>query len=144
MAEAAIGMRRPSAWRWPVLAALAAVAATGFAYLYTRDPTAGGLYPFCLFHRVTGLYCPGCGTTRALHALSHGRLLAALGYNPLAVLLLPPLSYACLCWVVDRLWGRRLPRPELGPAWGRAAVVVVFAFWVLRNIPLWPFSLLAP
>ena len=40
-----------------------------------------GIYP-CLFHLVTGAYCPGCGGTRALLALLHGRLavwMTALG-----------------------------------------------------------------
>jgi len=144
MAEAAIRVGAPSTWRWPVLAVLAAVGLAGFGYLYTQDPTSGGLYPLCLFHRLTGLECPGCGTARALHALSHGRVSAALGYNALTVLLLPALCYAALCWLVERFWAWRLPRPALRPAWGWAVVAVVFAFWVLRNIPVWPFSVLAP
>lgn len=37
----------------------------------------------CLFHLATGLYCPGCGTTRALTALTAGDLNAAFNYNQL-------------------------------------------------------------
>lgn len=37
----------------------------------------------CFFDKVLGIYCPGCGGTRALTALVHGRLLEALWYHPL-------------------------------------------------------------
>lgn len=37
----------------------------------------------CLFDRLLGIYCPGCGGTRALKALLHGRLLQSLWYHPL-------------------------------------------------------------
>lgn len=37
----------------------------------------------CIFDTVIGLYCPGCGGTRALVALLHGRIFQALWYHPL-------------------------------------------------------------
>ena len=37
----------------------------------------------CFFDQVFGIYCPGCGGTRALTALLHGRLLLAVWYHPL-------------------------------------------------------------
>ena len=36
----------------------------------------------CLFHRVSGLYCPGCGGTRAVKALLEGRPAACFFYHP--------------------------------------------------------------
>ncbi len=35
----------------------------------------------CYFHRVTGLYCPGCGMTRAVFELVSGHPLRSLGKN---------------------------------------------------------------
>lgn len=40
------------------------------------------LIPPCLFHRVSGLYCPGCGGTRAVKCLLEGRLAACFFYHP--------------------------------------------------------------
>ena len=37
----------------------------------------------CLFHLLTGLYCPGCGGTRAFRALLAGNLLLSIRYHPL-------------------------------------------------------------
>lgn len=36
----------------------------------------------CFFTAVLGLYCPGCGGTRALSALLHGHFLKAIWYHP--------------------------------------------------------------
>lgn len=39
------------------------------------------MYP-CVFHRLSGLYCPGCGGTRAVKALLDGRLVECFLYHP--------------------------------------------------------------
>src|SRR5690242_14513344 len=62
------------------------------AVLYLFDPRFYSFYPTCLFHRTTGLLCPGCGSLRAVHELLHGHLRAAFHYNPLLVAGLPFLA----------------------------------------------------
>lgn len=39
----------------------------------------------CLFHSLTGYYCPGCGGTRAVTSLLHGHVLESLYYHPFVV-----------------------------------------------------------
>ena len=102
-----------------------------------------GVWLPCLFHEATGLSCPGCGSGRAVLALLHGRVLEALGYNPLLFLLGLPSG---LLLIREYL---RFVFPGLGlheitlPAWiGRAALTIILCFWVLRNIPA--FKFLAP
>jgi hypothetical protein len=100
--------------------------------------------PPCLFHRLTGLYCPGCGTTRAFYHLVRGEPLAAVGSNPLLLVALPLLILAVLerrqtgagCAGLRRI----IHSPVTG--WGFAVVTILFA--VLRNLPLGPFRWLAP
>lgn len=60
---------------------LSAVAAGAASFLFQFFPSALRLPP-CLFHIITGYYCPGCGGTRALRALLHGRFLQAAWYHP--------------------------------------------------------------
>ena len=38
--------------------------------------------PPCIFHSLTGLYCPGCGGTRAVLFLLHGQVGKSFYYNP--------------------------------------------------------------
>jgi hypothetical protein len=102
------------------------------------------LAPPCLFHSFTGLYCPGCGSARALHHLVRGEPLAAIGSNPLLVVALPllVLSVLPLRGVGPESAGLRriVASPVIG--WGFGAVTILFA--VLRNLPFEPFRWLAP
>jgi hypothetical protein len=44
---------------------------------------ANGLIPTdCLLERYLGIYCPGCGGTRAVFSLMRGRILRSLWYYP--------------------------------------------------------------
>lgn len=42
-------------------------------------------YDLCAIHRLTGLYCPGCGMTRACFALFSGHILKSLAYHVIPV-----------------------------------------------------------
>lgn len=102
--------------------------------LFFLDPATHSFLPSCLFHRLTGLYCPGCGATRALHQLARGNIAAALRLNALVVLGLPLGGLIPIC--------RR--RHNL-PAWClRASLIGIAVFGIVRNIPLFPFTLLVP
>lgn len=56
---------------------------------YLGDPLKGPIFP-CIFNKLTGLYCPGCGMTRAVHSIMHFRFKNAFRYNML-IFLTPPL-----------------------------------------------------
>ena len=114
------------------------------AVMFAFNPA--NLFPstLCPFHALTGFHCPGCGVLRALHQLLRGNVLAALGLNPLIGLSLPIATYGWLSQASNHLTKRPLPKVHI-PAycvWTLAGIVI--AFWVLRNIPVYPFSALAP
>ncbi|MCM1985153.1 DUF2752 domain-containing protein [Lyngbya confervoides] len=112
--------------------------------LFLGNPAHGGIFPPSPFRALTGLYCPGCGTLRALHQLLHGNFWAALDLNPLMILALPYLVYSYCCYAAPVIIRRKLPRLFLKPHWINWILKLVLAYWVLRNIPLWPFTWLAP
>lgn len=62
------------------LAALAAAAALAVLYQCVLRKFLPAVP--CFFSTVLGIYCPGCGGTRALSALLHGHFLKALWYHP--------------------------------------------------------------
>ena len=45
------------------------------------------LQPFCPFHKITGIPCPGCGGIRAANYLMSGDIRAAIMMNPLSVVI---------------------------------------------------------
>ena len=76
-------------------------------YYYTHNPAVSP-YPPCPFYYITGLYCPGCGSSRALHQLLHGNLLMALDLNPLMVLSIPFVLYLLISTADIRIRGKRI------------------------------------
>lgn len=126
-----------------LLAALALIVAS-VVVLRSFDPASSVLFPPCPLHWLTGLYCPGCGSLRAIHQLLRGNLAGAFAFNPFAVLALPFLAYGGLSYAVLRMRGRRLPHVFLPSGWIWTLGVAIVVFGIARNIPMYPFSLLAP
>lgn len=104
------------------------------AFLFFVNPAPVAWLPPCWFHKLTGLHCPGCGTTRALHALAHGQVATAFGLNPFLLVVLPALGALLL-------WRREMLRKPW-VAWTLAGLVMTFG--VLRNVPVHPFTMLSP
>jgi Protein of unknown function (DUF2752) len=111
---------------------------TGCIALAVVDPSHGP--PICPFKAVTGLDCPGCGGTRAAHQLFTGHLGAALSFNVLAVVAMPFILWGLFASLTAMLGGPRWRSVALSPQWTRVALVLLVAFWVLRNVPVAPFN----
>ena len=130
--------------RWLVFWAL--IVAAGSIYLGSQKKIGDLPMPRCIFHDSTGWYCPGCGSGRAVYALLRLRPLAAWRANPLLMIALPVLLFYGLRWIwpVIRL---RPPRPAM-TSLGRKTIYLIAAvvalFWITRNLPWWPWTLLAP
>jgi hypothetical protein len=79
-------------------------------------------------------------------SLLHGELYAAFRYQPLLFVSFPFLVYYVLKVYVAFVFGRDvLPFPSIRNRWfGITVTAVIIAFWILRNIPVFPFTLLAP
>jgi hypothetical protein len=118
--------------------------AAGIVLLRAFDPANSRLFPPCPVYYFTGLYCPGCGSLRALHQLLHGNLATAWAMNPLSVLLFPFLAYGLICEAAFHLRQHRLPQCPLSGAWIRALCAAILLFGIARNLPFHPFDLLAP
>jgi len=118
------------------------LAAGAALLLYFFVEPKNGILPKCFFHELTGFYCPGCGVQRSFHALLHGRLLTAINFNLLFVLLLPLIIYFILVFVLDKKHSRSSFIYKSN--FSIAIVILVVSFWILRNLPFAPFSWLAP
>ncbi len=119
-------------------------AAVGVLAVYSFNPTTVGFFPACPLHALTGFNCPGCGLTRGFHALFNGDVLGALHFNALLPVYLFVFVYFFAALVSIAVRGRGLSfnifRPNL--IWSFFAVAL--AFGVVRNFPVYPFTLLSP
>jgi hypothetical protein len=129
--------------------ALAACACGGaIAFLYAVDPNRHAVYPQCLLYNATGIYCAGCGATRAIYALLHGRVLEALHDNALFIAALPLLlyvacTYALAAWRTNA-WPQVTVDSHRLMRRGIALFLVMITFMIARNLPGTPFDWLKP
>jgi uncharacterized protein DUF2752 len=126
------------------LAAAALAAAAGFMMLRVFDPATSGVFPPCPVFYLTGWYCPGCGSLRALHQLLHGNLQAAWAMNPLMIVSLPFVGYGLASHALLAVRGRGLPAFFLPAVWIRALCGLIVLYGIARNLPVYPLNLLAP
>jgi len=108
------------------------------------DPATSGVFPPCPLRALTGWYCPGCGSLRAIHQLLLGHFAAAFALNPFAVVALPFLAYGLASYLYFQFRGRHLPRVFIPTLWIHGLAVSVILFGIARNLPLYPLTLLAP
>lgn len=118
--------------------------AAGVVLLRIFNPATSGLFPPCPLHYLTGIYCPGCGSLRALHALLHGDIRQAWAMNPLTIVVLPFILYGLASQVWLQFRGKGLPQVVLPANSIRALGVAIVLFGIVRNLPMHPFNLLAP
>jgi len=65
------------------------------------------LWP-CLFHLLTGYYCPGCGGTRAVQALLAGNLLRSFWYHPFVLYTTVVCGWFMVSQTIERISGGRI------------------------------------
>lgn len=87
----------------------------------------------CVFHELTGLYCPGCGGTRACKYLLHGDILKSLQYHPLV----PYAAFVVLLEVGSYLLSKLLHKPRLFvrrfEVFTYIGVAIVIVNWIWKN-----------
>ena len=150
--DSSVQMQRHGSLLRPRVALVLAVACglvIAAAVLYYNPPGRSWVTPPCMMHKLTGLHCPGCGSTRATYALLHGDITGAMKKNIIFILALPFLGW----WSARMAWRWVHGRPAPPTTRGRVAfhlylswaiIALVLLFSVLRNLPWAPFSWLAP
>lgn len=111
------------------------IALSALFIIWRYDPSDSVWMPKCMIHSLTGLQCPGCGITRALHAALHGNFMEAIHYNLFLVISLPYLLAVGMVSYVPLLWRRDgLRRVVLGVPLAATYVVLFLIWFVVRNI----------
>lgn len=104
---------------------------------YTINPSApGSIFPSCPSRSVFGIYCPGCGSQRAVHALLHGDFSLAWRFNPVMVILLPLSLILVIQFMLRHIFGYnwRIRLFEYNP-FLYGLFFLLLLYMILRNIP---------
>ena len=114
------------------LVSLGVVGIVGIFY-YLFNPLENSWMPQCVFHKLTGLQCMGCGAQRMAHSLLHGDFRGAFQANALLLCFLPFLGF--LVWVEFNRVSHPLIYRRVHSRWVIIAVSAILTAWlILRNI----------
>lgn len=94
---------------------------------------ATGGYP-CLFRAITGIYCPGCGGTRAAYLLLTGHPFLSFLYHPIVLYTVFSCCYIGIRLLADRLIPPVTRKPfRLTPVWLWIALAITLINWGIKN-----------
>ena len=93
----------------------------------------------CLFKEITGLLCPGCGTTRLLRSLFKLEIKKAFLYNPLVFILIPFIAIYFINQILFLIKGKSFLPKKMNNMFWNIALVLTIMFGILRNIPMFDF-----
>lgn len=108
------------------------------------DPSTTAFFPKCPFLSLTGIYCPGCGSQRAIHHILQGHILTGIRHNYMFLLVIVVLSYQAIIFIINKLGKKTYNNLLHKSKTTYTILVLVILFWIMRNIPYFPFMELAP
>lgn len=82
-----------------VLIILSILSILGLIYVYIFE---NNIFKVpCIFNKLTGKLCPGCGITRCIVSILHGDFKKAYHYNRLVFILLPLVTIYIIYWLYN-------------------------------------------
>lgn len=116
-------------WGWIMLPVV-----LGSAYVVVRWIIPAMPATECVFWKFWGIYCPGCGGTRAVTAFMQGDFLMSAWYHPLVAYL--ALMYCCfmLSHTLEKLHVPLIKGMKFHEWIMYGALVVIAANFVLKNV----------
>ena len=117
----------------------------GLAFLfYNWNPATNSLLPQCVWHKTTGTYCPGCGSQRAFYNVLHFNFSKAIQQNALFVIGGIFVVYNLIIVGINKLFKTSFTNYLNHKKFVLIVIIVALLFFILRNLPIYPFTLLAP
>jgi hypothetical protein len=117
----------------------------GLVFIYYKiNPADQDWMPKCTFHSMTGMHCPGCGSQRAIHDFLHGNIMEGFSHNLLIGLGILVLLYKAFLLLRARFYPQKNINLLYHPKVPWLILIIILSFWVLRNLPFYPFTCLAP
>ena len=116
----------------------------GSAVVAYFDPSKSTFLPVCPLFALTGFACPGCGLTRGFHSLFHGDIISAIDFNAFILFWAAIFVYVAVSLTFMAVRGRGLPMWPTNARFLTIFGIALISFGVLRNIPVYPFTILFP
>lgn len=114
-------------------------------FVYSNyNPNNNLWFPKCPFYLTTGFYCPGCGSQRAFYDFLHLNFIDIARKNVLFIFGVFILSYHLVIETINKFLHKHWKNYIYHSKFPIIILIVIILFWIVRNLPFYPFNLLAP
>jgi len=110
-------------------------------FIFFSNPEKIYFLPVCWFYSLTHYYCPFCGSTRAIYHFLHFNLLRSLKSN---LLLYVIIIYFTVNFLIIKFKKNKKNILDIKPLTIIIFMLIIIAYWILRNLPYYPFNLFIP
>lgn len=90
--------------------------------------------PSCVLYSILGVYCPGCGGTRAVRALCHGEILKSVWYHPIVLYSAVLFGAFMLTHTLEKIGVARVKGLRFHNWYLYGAIVILVVNVVLKNV----------
>ena len=90
----------------------------------------------CLIYEKFGIYCPGCGCTRAFICLIHGRIIDSLYYNPTVLYTVIVLSIYVISTILAKILRKENSKfvMKYNPLFLYLGIFILIGTCIIKNI----------
>lgn len=90
--------------------------------------------PKCIFGSILGIYCPGCGGTRAVFSLLQGKFLESLWYHPFVLYVVVIYSGFMITHTLKYIHFPRIKGMKFRAGYLYGALVIIVINFILKNM----------
>ncbi|MBN2544846.1 MAG: DUF2752 domain-containing protein [Spirochaetes bacterium] len=110
-------------------------------FIFFSNPDNIYFFPVCWFYKLTHYYCPFCGSTRAIYHLLHLDILKSIKSNILLYIIAVYFSFK---FIINNFSKNKNNIFDIKPLTLIIFMILLIAYWIIRNLPYYPFNLLIP
>ena len=87
----------------------------------------------CTLNQLCGIYCPGCGLTRAGIAILQLDFYQAFRYNAFSLIIIPGIFFASVCFIWEVIFDKRSIISKIPIAFWFVLFVAFLGYGIIRN-----------
>lgn len=87
----------------------------------------------CAINRVFGIYCSGCGLTRAGIAMLQLDFYQAFRYNAFSLIFIPGIFFASVCFIWEIIFNKRSIISKFSTSFWVVLFIAFFIYGIIRN-----------
>jgi hypothetical protein len=121
-------------WIFAVGIILPIVMVPAYVFMVHMGVSLSGITGGCRLYTACGLYCTGCGGTRAVRELLSGHIISSFRYHPIVLYAAYLYLYFMVSFICERVSRGKIKVIRFSPMHGYIAIAIIVVQCVVKNM----------